>query len=151
VPPQFRDTVLGGERRHFGCAANLHAACDWNHDSRLLLTFLRRLDGETAGTRDDSEDVEKVDGEHRIEEHLTVGLWHVMPLQPAINDEEVFHFHGEARRFAGARLARVSLTLANRHVSQCFELAGAHFYGSDGLFHERFRFAMTAQGEVGSN
>src|SRR5712671_3164564 len=45
VPPQFRDAVFGCERRRCSGASHLHATRDGNHDGRLLLTFLRRLNG----------------------------------------------------------------------------------------------------------
>src|SRR2546427_242732 len=61
VPAQFRDAVFGCERRHFGRSANLPAACNGNHNGRLLLTFLRRLNGETTAAGDDGKDVQEVD------------------------------------------------------------------------------------------
>src|ERR1035441_2260221 len=114
---QFRKAVLRSKRRDGGGASYLRTTRYRDHDSRLSLTFLRRLDGEAAAAPDNREDVEEIDGEHGIEEHLTVGLRHTIPLQPAIDNHKVFDLHGETRRRPAGGFANIALTLPHRDVS----------------------------------
>src|SRR5438045_1802282 len=55
VPAKFRDAMLGGKCRCRHGPSYLSAACDRDHDGRLLLAFLRCLDLETAAASDDGE------------------------------------------------------------------------------------------------
>ena len=98
VPSKFRDAMFCGKSRHRSGASNLCSAGAGNHDGRLLLTFLRRLNREPGATSNYREDIQEVDREHRVEEYLTITLRHVMPLQPAIHDQKIFDFHSETRR-----------------------------------------------------
>jgi len=140
--------MLGGERRDGGGSPYLLAARDGNHDGGLLLTLRRRLDGETAAAPDGREDVEEVDGEHRVEEHLAVTLRHAMPLQPPIDNQEVFDLHRETRRLPDGGFASVALALPNRDVGQSFELAGANLDGRNRLLYQRLSIRMTLLGQV---
>jgi hypothetical protein len=56
--------MLSGKGGNCGRPPYLQAVSDRNHDGRLLLAFLWRLDGEAASAPDDGEDVEEVDREH---------------------------------------------------------------------------------------
>jgi len=139
--------MLRSERRDGGGSPYLRAARDGNHDGGLLLTLRWRLDGEAAAP-DGREDVEEVDGEHRIEEHLAVALRHAMPLQPPIDNQEVFDLHRETRRLPDGGFASVALTLPNRDVGQSFELAGANLDGRNRLLYQRLTICMTLLGQV---
>src|SRR6266542_4788301 len=109
VSAQFRDAMFCGKSRDHSGPSNLRAARDRDHDGRLLLTFLRFLNPETAAASDDGKDIEEIDGEQGIKENLAVGLRHVIPLQPTIYDDKVFHFDREARRLAARFLTGVAL------------------------------------------
>src|SRR5437870_9929805 len=100
--------MLGGKCRHRRGPSYLRAAGDGDHDGRLLLTFLRCLDLESAAASDDGEDVEEVDGEHGIKKHLAVAFRHVIMLQPTIHDDEVFDLDREARRLTASCLAGIA-------------------------------------------
>jgi len=143
VPSEFRDAMLGGKGRYRSGPPNLRAAGDGNHDGCLLLTFLRRLNGKTAAAPDGGEDAEEVDGEHRVEKHLKVTLRHAVSLQPAIHDDQVFDFDGEAWRFTGRGLAGSALLLPHLHVGQCFKLAGTNFDGGGGLLDRDLGLRVT--------
>jgi len=135
-----------GKGRDCSGPANLRAAGDGDHDGRLLLALLWRLDGEAASTPNNREDVEEVDGKHRIEKYLKVALRNGVSLQPAIYNYEVFDFDGEARCFTGSGLASSALLLSHLHVGQCLKLAGSNFDGGGGLLHERLRLGVTLPG-----
>lgn len=146
MPSQLCNAVLGGESGHGGCPPDLRAGRDGDHDGGLFLTFLRLFNGEATSAADGREDVEKVDREHGIEEHLTVTLRHSMALQPAIDNDEVFDLHCEAWGVASADLSGFALLPADGHIFQRLELAGTDFDRSGGLIHQRLGLSVIQPG-----
>lgn len=148
MPSQFCDALFGGECGQRDYPTYLRTGSDGNHNSGLLLTLLRFLDGKAASATDGCEDVKEVDSEHGIEEHLTVALRHAMPLQPAIHDDEVFHLHRETWRFTSAGLSDFPLLLANGHVFQRLEFARPDFDSGDCLLRQRLSLGMALFGQI---
>lgn len=145
----LRNANLRSELRNGGGAAYLCAPCDGNHDGRLGLALRGRLDCKTLAAPDGCENVEEVDGKYGIEKRLTITLRHAVPLQPAIDNHEVFDLHCEAGCFSAAGSASIALPLANRDVSQSVELAGPDLNGGDSLLHQRLGCRMTAFRHLG--
>jgi len=136
--------MLGGESRQARRLPHLRTARYRNHDGGFLLTLRRRFNRVASTAGDGGEDVEKVDCENRVEEHLAVGLRNTMPVQPAINNDEILNLHRETRRLAPALVPVVPLLLPHGHVSQCFELTGADLYRREGTLHHCLGFGVTA-------